>query len=143
MATNEPTKTKPFVPPPGAAIVRYHVADLDQSLAFYTDALGFRLVARTGPICTVARGALHVLLSGPGSSGSRPMPDGARQGPGGWNRIVLYVDDLDASIATLEKSRAHFRNAVESGPGGRQILVDDPDGNPIELHEAPDVKPTH
>jgi glyoxylase I family protein len=65
------------------------------------------------------------------------MPDGAQQVPGGWNRIVLYVDDLDASISTLEKAHAHFRNATETGPGGRQILLDDPDGNPIELHEAP------
>lgn len=129
--------TKPFVPDPAAALVRYHVADLERAIAFYTQSLGFRMVQRAGPIGTVARGALHVLLSGPGSSGSRPMPDGAQQTPGGWNRIVLYVDDLDASIATLEGVNAHFRNAIETGPGGRQILVDDPDGNAIELHEAP------
>jgi glyoxylase I family protein len=95
------------------------------------------MVQRAGPVGIVARGALHLLLSGPGSSGSRPTADGAPQAPGGWNRIVLYVDDLDASIATLRKARAHFRNTTESGPGGRQILLDDPDGNPIELHEAP------
>ena len=129
--------TKPFVPEPGAAIVRYQVADLDRSIAFYSQSLGFREVARAGPVATITRGALHLLLSGPSSSGARPMPDGAKQAPGGWNRIVLYVDDLDASIATLDKAHTHFRNAVESGPGGRQILVDDPDGNPIELHEAP------
>jgi glyoxylase I family protein len=129
--------TKPFIPDPGAAIVRYQVSDTERSLAFYTESLGFHLVAKTGPVTTVARGALHVLFSGPGSSGARAMPDGAKQGPGGWNRIVLYVDDLDAAIATLRKASAHFRNDVESGPGGRQILVDDPDGNPIELHEAP------
>jgi len=128
---------KPFVPEPGAAIVRYQVEDLDRAIAFYTEALGFRGVTRAGPVATIAHGALHLLLSGPGSSGSRPMPDGAQQTPGGWNRIVLYVDDLDASIATLERMKAHFRNAIESGPGGRQILLDDPDGNLIELHEPP------
>jgi glyoxylase I family protein len=129
--------TKTFVPDPDAAIVRYQVAELERAIAFYTECLGFRLVQRAGPVGIVARGALHLLFSGPGSSGSRPMQDGAQQTPGGWNRIVLYVADLDASIATLEKAKAHFRNAIETGPGGRQILLDDPDGNPIELHEAP------
>jgi catechol 2,3-dioxygenase-like lactoylglutathione lyase family enzyme len=129
--------TKPFVPDPGAALVRYQVADLDRAIAFYTQSMGFRMVQRAGPVGIVARGALHLLLSGPGSSGSRPTAEGAQQAAGGWNRIVLYVDDLDASIATLQKARAHFRNAIEAGPGGRQILLDDPDGNPIELHEAP------
>jgi glyoxylase I family protein len=128
---------KPFVPDRDAALVRYQVADLERALAFYTRALGFHEVRRTGPVWTIARGALHILLSGPGSSGARPMPDGTEQRPGGWNRIVLYVDDLDASIATAAEVDAHFRNAIETGPGGRQILVDDPDGNPIELHEAP------
>ncbi len=128
---------KVFVPSKDAAIVRYQVTDVDRSLAFYTEQLGFHLVQRTGPITTVARGALHVLLSGPGASGNRPMPDGTQQAPGGWNRIVLYVDDLDSSISALENARAHLRSHVETGPGGRQIVVDDPDGNPIELHEAP------
>ena len=127
--------TTPFVPDPDTAIVRYQVADLERAIAFYTECLGFRAVQRAGPIGIIARGALHLLLSGPTSSGARPMPDGSKQAPGGWNRIVLYVDDLDASVARLAK--AHFRNEVESGPGGRQILLDDPDGNPIELHEAP------
>jgi glyoxylase I family protein len=126
-----------FVPDNNAAIVRYQVADLERSLSFYTGQLGFRLVQRGGPVFIVARGDLHVLLSGPGASGGRPMPDGTQQGPGGWNRIVLYVDDLDASIGALEKAHTHLRNAIESGPAGRQILLDDPDGNPIELHEAP------
>ena len=129
--------TKPFVPDPDTAIVRYLVADLDRSIAFYTELLGFRPVHRAGPVATIARGALHLLLSGSQSSGARPMPDGAKQTGGGWNRIVLYVDSLDASMSSLEKSKVHFRNAVESGPGGKQILLDDPDGNPIELHEAP------
>ena len=85
----------------------------------------------------VVRGNLHVLLSTPDASGGRPMRDGTQQRPGGWNRIVLYVEDLDASIGALEKAHTHLRNGIESGPGGRQILLDDPDGNPIELHEAP------
>jgi glyoxylase I family protein len=129
--------SSPFVPDSNAALVRYQVADLERAIAFYTENLGFRVVQRAGPVGIVARGTLHLLFSGPGSSGSRAMPDGAQQTPGGWNRIVLYVDDLDASIARLEKARAHFRNATETGPGGRQILLDDPDGNPIELHEPP------
>src|SRR6266853_6156337 len=83
------------------------------------------------------RGQLHLLLSGPGSSGSCPMPDGRRQEPGGSNRIVLYVENLDAVFSTLKASGARFRNEVEAGPGGRQIQIEDPDGNPIELHEAP------
>src|SRR5262245_832412 len=126
-----------FAPHNNAAIVRYQVADTQRSVTFYTELLGFHLVQHAGPVSTIARGDLHVLLSGPAASGNRPMPDGTRQAPGGWNRIVLYVDDLDASIAELEKARTHLRNNIESGPGGRQILLDDPDGNPIELHEAP------
>src|SRR5688572_18665071 len=102
--------TQPFVPDRDAAIVRYQVADLDRAIDFYTKSLGFQVVQRMGPIGVVSRGALHLLFSGPGSSGSRPMPDGAQQAPGGWNRIVLYVDDLDASIAKL--GSAHFRNAT-------------------------------
>src|SRR5688572_5334873 len=129
--------TQPFVPDLDAAVVRYQVADIDRSLSFYTDHLGFRLLQRAGPVAIAARGALHLILSGPDSSGARPMPSGARQAPGGWNRIVLYVRNLDASIAALEHANAHFRNAVEAGPGGRQVQVDDPDGNPIELHEPP------
>lgn len=126
-----------FTPDLDTAIVRYQVEDLDRSVAFYTEHLGFAVRHRAGPIATVVRGALHVLLSGPSASGGRPMPDGTRQAPGGWNRIVLYVRDLDATKAALDTAGAHFRNTVESGPGGKQILLDDPDGNPIELHEAP------
>jgi glyoxylase I family protein len=129
--------TQPFVPDLDTAIVRYQVADVDRALSFYSEHLGFRLVHRAGPVAIAARGALHLLLSGPESSGARPMPGGARQTPGGWNRIVLYVGDLDASITALQRANAHFRNTVESGPGGRQVQVDDPDGNPIELHEPP------
>ena len=119
------------------AVVRYLIADLDRAIAFYTGPLGFTLDAKMGPIAIVARGDLHLLLSGPASSGARPMPDGRTQEPGGWNRLVLYVDDLDARIAKLRADGVTFRNQVEKGPGGSQILIEDPDGNVIELHEPP------
>jgi glyoxylase I family protein len=128
----------PFTADATTAVVRYHVQDVERSIAFYTRHLGFHATQRSGPVfATVSRGNLHLLLSGPGSSGSRPMPDGRAQTSGGWNRIVLYVDDLDAILATLANDSTRFRNEVESGPGGRQIQIEDPDGNPIELHEAP------
>lgn len=121
-----------------AAAVRYQVEDVDRSIAFYTGQLGFRLQQKTGSMfAAVTRGALRLILSGPGSSGSRPMPDGRKQEPGGWNRIVLDVDDLASQIRTLKTAGARFRNEVEVGPGGKQIQIEDPDGNPIELHEPP------
>jgi glyoxylase I family protein len=124
--------------PVTAAVVRYQVADVERSVAFYTRQLGFQLGHRSGPVfASVSRGDLRLLLGGPGSSGSRPMPDGRRQEPGGWNRIVLYVDDLAAQVDALRQGGARFRNEVETGPGGKQILIEDPDGNPIELHENP------
>jgi catechol 2,3-dioxygenase-like lactoylglutathione lyase family enzyme len=126
-----------FSPSPTAAAVRYQVQDLDRAVAFYTRHLGFQPTQRAGPVAIVSRGELHLLLSGPASSGARPMPDGRRQEPGGWNRIVLYVESLDATLGALRGAGARLRNAIEVGPGGRQILVDDPDGNPIELHEGP------
>jgi glyoxylase I family protein len=120
------------------AVVRYQVRDVDRAVAFYTEHLGFRVEQRPGPVLAiVARGDLHLLLSGPEASGGRPMPDGRRQEPGGWNRIVLYVEDLDRTMTSLERAGARFRNQVEVGPGGKQVQLDDPDGNPIELHEAP------
>ncbi len=120
-----------------SAVVRYQVADVERSVAFYTERLGFKLQQQAGSMfASVTRGHLRLLLGGPGSSGSRPMPDGTGQASGGWNRIVLYVDNLDAQIAALEKAKVRFRNRIETGPGGRQILIDDPDGNPIELHEG-------
>ena len=124
-----------------SAVVRYQVRDVDKSLDFYTKQLGFKLVQQTPQVfAMVSRGDLVLLLSGPGSSGARPMPDGTQQKPGGWNRIVLYVDNLETHIERLKKAQAHFRNNIESGPGGTQILIDDPEGNPIELHEAPKSK---
>jgi glyoxylase I family protein len=119
------------------AVVRYQIADMDRATEFYTGQLGFRLDQRAGPIAVVSRGALHLLLSGPESSGSRPLADGQSQEPGGWNRIVLYVDDLDAVVDRLRSAGVTFRNDVKVGPGGKQIQITDPDGNPIELHEAP------
>ncbi len=128
----------PFTADSKAAVVRYLVGDVGRALAFYTKHLGFSVVREFGGVLAmIARGNLHLILSGPGSSGVRPMPDGRRQEPGGWNRIVLYVDDIDSSIASLKAAGARFRNEVEAGPGGKQIQLDDPDGNPIELHEAP------
>lgn len=118
--------------------VRYQVADIERSATFYRDRLGFQPTERYGTAFgAVTRDNLRLILSGPGSSGSRPMPDGRQQTPGGWNRIVLYVDDLASIIASLEAAGVPFRNQVEVGPGGKQILIEDPDGNPIELHEAP------
>ena len=120
------------------AVVRYQVRDVDRAVAFYTERLDFELEHRPAPVLAiVGRGQLHLLLSGPAASGSRSMSDGRQQEPGGWNRIVLYVDDLDATIARLKAASVRFRNDVEVGPGGKQVQVDDPDGNPIELHEAP------
>jgi glyoxylase I family protein len=119
------------------AAVRYQIKDIGRAIGFYTELLGFELEHRAGDaFAMVSRGQLHLVLGGPGSSGSRPMPDGRRQEPGGWNRILLYVDDLDAEITRLEKAGVRFRNEIEAGPGGRQIQIEDPDGNPIELHEG-------
>lgn len=130
-----------FSPDTKAAVVRYQIQDVERAIAFYTQHLGFELTQRAGQVfATVSRGELHLLLSGPGSSGSRPMSDGRRQDPGGWNRIVLYVEDLDNTIAALRAAGTELRNEVEVGPGGKQVQVEDPDGNPIELHEAPEKK---
>ena len=123
-------------PAANVASVRYLITDIERAVAFYTKVLDFKLDMRNGAvIAIVSRGPLQLILSGPGSSGARAMPDGRRQEPGGWNRIVLYVPDLEAQIQKLKAAEARFRNTVEVGPGGKQIQVDDPDGNPIELHE--------
>ena len=116
--------------------VRYHVKDVVRSVTFYAEQLGFTLEHQQPPaFASVSLGDLQMLLSGPGASGSRPMPNGQHQEPGGWNRIVLRVSDLPACIAALKGAGVRFRNEMETGPGGRQIQIEDPDGNPIELFE--------
>ena len=116
--------------------VRYQVTDVARSVAFYTTHLGFTLQHQQLPaFASVSLGPTQLLLSGPQASGSRPMPSGQRQEPGGWNRVVLRVEDLAAFIRVLEEAGLRFRNTVETGPGGRQIQIEDPDGNPIELFE--------
>ena len=116
--------------------VRYQVKDVQRSIAFYTQMLGFNLDNQNLPAFgQVSISNLKLILSGPGASGSRLMPDGRQQEPGGWNRIVLQVEDLPACIADLKKKGVSFRNEMEVGPGGKQIQVEDPDGNPIELFE--------
>ena len=116
--------------------VRYQVKDVQRSIAFYTQMLGFNLDHQNLPAFgQVSISNLKLILSGPGASGSRPMPDGRQQEPGGWNRIVLQVEDLPSRIADLSEKGVNFRNEMEVGPGGKQIQVEDPDGNPIELFE--------
>jgi len=116
--------------------VRYQVKDVACSVEFYTRHLGFRLDLQAGTaFARVRSGSLTLWLSGPDSSGARPLPDGRRQEPGGWNRLVLEVDDLPAQITALKKAGLRFRNELESGPGGKQIQLEDPDGNPIELFQ--------
>lgn len=116
--------------------VRYQVKDVARAVAFYAAHLGFTLDHQQLPaFASVSLGGLALLLSGPGASGSRPMPTGETQEPGGWNRVVLRVTDLPGRIDALKRSGVTFRNAMETGPGGRQIQIEDPDGNPIELFE--------
>jgi len=116
--------------------VRYQVKDVARAVAFYTQRLGFTLKHQQLPaFANVALGGVDILLSGPGASGSRQMPNGQQQEPGGWNRIVLQVTDLAACIATLRDAGVTTRNEMEVGPGGRQIQIEDPDGNPVELFE--------
>ena len=118
------------------AAVRYQVKDVERSVKFYTQHLAFRVERRAGPaFAAVSSGSLVLWLSGPGSSGARPLPDGRQQAPGGWNRIVLEVDDLAARVAELKAAGLRFRNEIETGPGGKQIQLEDPDGNPIELFQ--------
>jgi glyoxylase I family protein len=115
---------------------RYQVKDVARSVAFYTTHLGFTLEHQHLPaFADVSLGEAHLLLSGPQASGSRPMPNGQTQEPGGWNRVVLRVSDLPAFIDRLKDAQLPFRNDMQTGPGGRQIQIEDPDGNPIELFE--------
>jgi glyoxylase I family protein len=132
--TTMPAKPKSFVL--GFHGVRYQVTDVRRSVEFYTERLGFTLGRQQLPaFASVSFENLTLLLSGPGASGSRAMPDGRHQEPGGWNRVVLQVADLPARIEALKSAGLRFRNEMEVGPGGRQILLEDPDGNAIELFE--------
>jgi glyoxylase I family protein len=116
--------------------VRYQVKDVARASTFYTEHLGFTLQHQQLPaFASVSLGDFTLLLSGPGASGSRPLPNGESQNPGGWNRVVLRVSDLPTQIDALKKAGVKFRNQMETGPGGRQIQIEDPDGNPIELFE--------
>jgi glyoxylase I family protein len=117
--------------------VRYQVTDVARAAAFYTQHLGFTLGHQQLPaFASVSLGEATILLSGPGASGSRPMPDGEQQKPGGWNRVVLLIEDLPGLITELRRAGVRFRNEMETGPGGRQIQIEDPDGNRIELFES-------
>jgi catechol 2,3-dioxygenase-like lactoylglutathione lyase family enzyme len=115
--------------------IRYMVDDVGKAVAFYTGVLGFEVLNSFPAFADVARGRLRLLLSGPESSAARPMPDGARPGPGGWNRIHLIVDDIAAEVARLRDAGASFRNDILEGPGGKQILLNDPAGNVVEIFQ--------
>jgi catechol 2,3-dioxygenase-like lactoylglutathione lyase family enzyme len=117
--------------------VRYMVDDVEQALAFYTEQFGFERGFVAAPaFAEVRRGNLRLLLAGPESSAGRPMPDGRKPGPGGWNRIHFVVEDIEGAVERLRGAGVRFRNEIVSGPGGRQILLEDPSGNPIELFQA-------
>jgi catechol 2,3-dioxygenase-like lactoylglutathione lyase family enzyme len=119
--------------------VRYMVDDVDEAIGFYTKHFGFEPGHNASPaFAEVLRGNLRLLLAGPESSAGRPMPDGRKPEPGGWNRIHFVVDDIDAEVERLRGAGVRFRNDIVSGPGGRQILVDDPSGNPIEIFQPAD-----
>src|SRR2546428_3531900 len=114
------------------------VDDVEAAIAFYTTHFGFTVGSNAAPaFADVVRGPLRLLLSGPQSSAGRPMPDGRQPGPGGWNRIHFIVDDLEAEVTRLRKAGVRFRSEIVSGPGGKQIVLDDPSGNPIELFQPP------
>lgn len=116
--------------------VRYMVDDVAVATDFYTKMLGFEVLNSFPPaFADVVRGNLRLLLSGPTSSAGRPMPDGVKPGPGGWNRIHLIVDDIEAEVARLRQAGGTFRNDIISGPGGKQILLEDPSGNVVELFQ--------
>jgi len=118
------------------AVVRYLVSDVDAAIDFYTKRLGFALERRMGPpFAIVTRGDLTLWLAGPASSAARPMPDGRQPEPGGWNRLVIEVPDLAQLVEDLRRAGVQFRNEIVSGVGGKQILVEDPAGNPIELFQ--------
>jgi catechol 2,3-dioxygenase-like lactoylglutathione lyase family enzyme len=115
--------------------VRYMVDDVPSAVDFYTKLFGFTLGTNSPAFAEVFRGNLRLLLSGPQSSAGRPMTDGTRPASGGWNRIHFVVDDIAAEVERLRAQGVHFRNDIVTGPGGKQILLDDPSGNPIELFQ--------
>ncbi len=116
--------------------VRYMVDDVDRAIAFYTEHLGFEVLSSASPaFADVKRGNLRMLLSGPASSAGRPMADGTRPGPGGWNRVHFHVDDIEAEVARLAAAGVTFRNDIVEGPGGKQVLLEDPSGNFVELFQ--------
>jgi glyoxylase I family protein len=115
--------------------VRYQVTDVDRSIEFYTKNLGFKLDRKAGPVGLISNSGFQIWLSGPGASGSRDLPDGTQQKPGGYNRLALEVSDLESHIDELKGAGCKFRNEMETGPGGKQIQLEDPDGNPLELFE--------
>jgi catechol 2,3-dioxygenase-like lactoylglutathione lyase family enzyme len=116
--------------------VRYMVDDVEAAIAFYTKVLDFELLTDATPaFADVKRGNLRLLLAGPASSAGRPMPDGTKPGPGGWNRIHFIVDDLEREVARLREAGGRFRNDIVEGPGGKQILLEDPSGNVVELFQ--------
>jgi catechol 2,3-dioxygenase-like lactoylglutathione lyase family enzyme len=128
-------KEKPMTDHRDMVSVRYMVDDVEKAVAFYTTFLGFEVLNNFPAFADIARGNLRLLISGPASSAARPMADGAKPGPGGWNRIHLIVDDIDAEVARLREAGAPFRNAMIEGPGGKQILLQDPSGNVVELFQ--------
>src|SRR5215813_11098180 len=141
MALTE-SKEKHVTDPRNMVSVRFMVDDVEKAVAFYTKFLGFEVLTSFAPaFADVARGNLRLLLSGPTSSAGRPMPDGTKPTSGGWNRIHLIVDDIDAEVARLRDAGARFRNDILQGPGGKEILLQDPSGNVVELFE-PAVRPT-
>jgi predicted enzyme related to lactoylglutathione lyase len=118
------------------ASVRYMIDDVPAAIAFYTEHLGFTLESDASPaFASVVKGPLRLLLSGPGSSGARPMRDGSKPVPGGWTRIQVVVDDIESEVARLQRAGLKFRNDIVRGPGGAQALLDDPSGNPVELFQ--------
>jgi catechol 2,3-dioxygenase-like lactoylglutathione lyase family enzyme len=123
--------------------VRYMVDDVQESIDFYVELFGFELRFSAEPaFADVVRGHLRLLLSGPTSSAGRPMPDGRQPEAGGWNRIHFVVDDIDSEVARLRAAGVNFRNEIVTGPGGKQILLDDPSGNPIEIFQPAGTQPT-
>ena len=118
------------------ATVRYFVDDVNTAVSFYTQHLGFELKFNAGPFAMIAKDDLALMISGPKTSAARPMLDGSVPKPGGWNRFVFEVDDIEAAVASMRQAGIHFRNDIVSGVGGKQIVAEDPSGNPIEVFQA-------